>query len=66
MFKLGLCLKFVPIARPSNSMVKQCECVAPQEKLNILYWLPPPEPLKTFLTGTTSESKRFFITNQRI
>ena len=38
-FKSGQCLKFVPIARPWNSMVKQWECVAPQEKLNFLYWL---------------------------
>ena len=38
-FTSGLCLRFVPIARPWNSMVKQWECVAAQEKLNFLYWL---------------------------
>ena len=38
-FKSGLCLKFVPIARPWNLMVKQRECVTPQEKLSFLNWL---------------------------
>ena len=39
-------------------------CASGKVKLPLL--AAPPEPLKTFLTGTTSESKRFLSTNQKI
>jgi len=42
-------------------MVRQWECVAPQEKVKLPQLAAPPEPLKTLLTGTTSESKRFLL-----
>ena len=64
-FKSGLCLKFVPTARPWNLMVKQWECVAPQEKLNFLNWLHPQSHWRLCLLELR-QNLSVFIKNQKI